>query len=77
MTTSWKQVWSAIALLAWMSAASSQNDPKTMGTCGAEKKKGDECALGICYSGKQTVYKCAEDKKCTKSEQQKACTEKK
>ena len=50
-----------------------------MGKCGSEKKKGDECALGICYSGKQTVYVCADDKDktCTLSDKKKDCVEKK
>lgn len=61
-----------IALLAIAGAAGAE-DAKTMGKCGPEKKEGNECAVGICYAGKQTVYTCAKDRTCTKSEQQKAC----
>jgi hypothetical protein len=62
----------AIILIAFTSAAAA-DEPKTMGRCGPAQKKGDECALGVCYSGKQTIYVCAEDKTCTKSDKQKNC----
>lgn len=67
----------AILCLAVLASGASAEEPKTMGKCGPEKKKDDECALGTCFSGKQTVYKCAEDKTCTRSDTEKDCEVKK
>jgi hypothetical protein len=65
--------WSAVALFTILSSAALADDPPKMGTCGPAQKEGDKCALGICTAGKQTVYTCANDKQCVKSDKKADC----
>jgi len=53
------------------------DEPPTMGKCSGSQKEGDVCALGTCYKGKQTVYKCAEERQCKKSDSKQDCDENK
>jgi hypothetical protein len=63
----------AVALAALVAAPSVAEDKPTMGKCTAAQKAGDQCAVGICTSGKQTIYTCAADKTCTKADKKQDC----
>jgi hypothetical protein len=64
----------AFALAAFSVASVMADDKPTMVKCTAAQKQGDQCASGICVSGKQTIYTCAADKTCTKSDKKQDCS---
>lgn len=58
-----------------VNSASLADDPAQLGACSLGQSIGDQCALGICAEGKQTVYTCNQNRQCVKSAEKQSCKE--